>query len=268
MRLRWFGGAGASGALMFLAALVALHLLRTDLSPVADYVSDYANGPYGGLFTSTAIVHGAGNLTMAYGLWHAVARSRAGRWGVVLLAVAALGMVVGGAFPTDPPGATSTTVGLIHRVAATVAFPVELVAVGVLVEVFRLRPQWREHARWTRAASVLAAVSLAWFVGALAFGWAPGLPERVTLGVFLGWELATGVRLLSVGRPAARRLESSWPTRSSGQARARLPRTGPGSVHGRTRPQSSPCTWVRLDATHETERQGTGVQSDDVSTYR
>lgn len=197
--LRWLGGAGAGGASAFLAALVALHLLRAaDLSPVADYVSDYANGPYGGLFTISAIVHGAGNLAMAAGLWLAFKGSRPGRWGVGLFGLAALGMLVAGVFPTDASGAPSTLVGAIHRGAADVAFTVELIAVALLARAFRDRRGWKAHARLTRVVGVLAAASLAWLVAALAVGWPPGLPERATLAVFLAWELTTGLRLLSV----------------------------------------------------------------------
>lgn len=200
-RLRWLGAVGTAGALAFLSALVALHLLGTGLSPVADFVSDYANSPYGGLFATTAIVHAVGNLTMSVGLWLAFGNSRAGRWGVGLLAVASMGMLIAGAFPTDAPGAAQTVAGTIHRGAVTISFPLELVALVVLAAALR-SALWRTHATFTRILSVLAAAALAWFATALAVGWPPGLPERATLAVFLVWELGTGIRLLV--RPSPR----------------------------------------------------------------
>jgi hypothetical membrane protein len=221
-RLRWLGGAGVGGGLAFLGTLVVLHLLRADLDPVANYVSDYANGPHGGLFTVSTITHGAGNLAVAAALWVVFAGSRSGRWGAALLAVSALGMLVVGMFPTDAPGASPTTVGTVHQGAATIAFPVELVAVVLLTPALRVRLSWRVHAQLTRVVSVLAAASLVWLVAAQAAGWPQGLPERATLAVFLAWEVATGLRLL-IAPPAAR--VSGGPS----SRRAPRERTPPGS---------------------------------------
>lgn len=184
-RVRRLGAAGAAGALAFLGVQVAMHLLRADLSPIRDYVSDYANGPYGSLFAASALVHGAGNLALAVGLWLAFADTRAGRWGVGLFAVAALGMLVGGAFPTDPAGVSPTTVGMIHRIAASASFLLELVALLLLTAALRGYPAWRSHRSLTRSSSIAAAIALGWLVAAIAAGWPPGLPERVTLAVFL-----------------------------------------------------------------------------------
>lgn len=194
------GAAGAAGALAFLATLVSLHLLDPGIRVVADYVSDYANGPYGGLFATSVVVHGAGNLAMAAGLWRALGDTRAARQGAVLLGLAAVGLVAGGVFPTDPPESPATWVGVVHRTAASTSFAVELLALVVLVPAFRDRPLWRGHALLTRVLSIPAGLALAWLVVAIAKGWPPGLPERLALAIFLAWELWTGLRL-SVSRP-------------------------------------------------------------------
>lgn len=195
-RVRVLGAAAASGAAVFLAALVGLHLLRPDLSTVRDFVSDYANGPYGTLFIVAGLLHGLGNLALTVGLLYTAGETRAGRWGVALLAVSSVGLLTGAAFPTDPPGAPTTTVGLIHRTSAYLSFPVELVALTLFAIVFADRLAWRTHARLTRVTCLLAAVALVWLVVVLSAGGPPGVPERGALAAFLVWELGTGLRLL------------------------------------------------------------------------
>lgn len=199
-RVRALGAVAASGAAAFLGALVALHVLRSDLSPVADFVSDYANGAYGSLFVATGLLHGVGNLALTAGLLYAVGRTRVGRWGVALLAVSSVGLLVGAAFPTDPPGVPATTVGLIHRTSAYLSFPVELVALALFTRVFADRLAWRTHARLTRLTCLLAGAALIWLVVVLSIGGPPGVAERGALAAFLVWELGTGLRLLI--RPA------------------------------------------------------------------
>lgn len=121
---------------------------------------------------------------------------RLGRWGVALFGVSSLGLLVGAVFPTDPPAAAATTVGLVHRTAAYVSFPVELLALMMFARVFADGMGWRRHADWTRVVCLFAATSLGWLVAALVAGWPPGLAERAAIGGFLMWELGTGVRLL------------------------------------------------------------------------
>lgn len=209
-----------------------MHLLRADLSPVADFVSDYANGPYRRLFATSAIVHGVGNLAIAAGLWLVFEGSPSGRWGVGLFGLAALGMVVAGAFPTDAPGASTTVAGATHRGAATVSFVAELVALVLLAPAVRDRLGWRAHAWLTRVLAVLAAYALAWLAAAIAAGWPPGLPERAALVVFLVWELATGLRLLVAPAAARRRARPAARQRVEAPTR-RGRRQGPFGPSGR-----------------------------------
>lgn len=65
---RWGGLAGAVGVLAFLGVVTLLHVVRTDLSPLGDLVSEYANGRSSGLFTLGVLAHGAGNLGISGGL--------------------------------------------------------------------------------------------------------------------------------------------------------------------------------------------------------
>ena len=190
------GTVGLVGVLVFWAGQAALHALRTDLSVVNDYVSDYANGPGGSLFTVSTLVHGVGNLAIAAGLGYALGRrNRAARAGVLLFALAAIGLLVAATFPTDSAVAPLTVTGLVHRVAATESFAVELAALALLALAFRADSAWRDYLNLSLALTVVAAIMLAWLLVAIGVGWPPGLPERAALLAFTVWELTTAVLL-------------------------------------------------------------------------
>lgn len=194
--VRSAGIVGVAGAGLFLVALIALHILRPDLGIASDYVSDYANGPYGGLFAAALYAHGLGNLALATGLALEMAPSRRGVTGSILLAVAAVGIVVAATFPTDPAGAVQTMVGRIHGAAATGAFPVEVVALILLGGAFRVRARWSSWRRATWQLAGIAGLALVWLEAAILLGGAPGIPERAALVTLAVWELAASIHLV------------------------------------------------------------------------
>lgn len=196
---RGCGTVGLIGVVVFWGGQAALHVLRTDLRVVNDYVSDYANGAWGPLITVATLVHGVGNLAIAAGLGYALARDRTARAGVLLFAVAALGLFVAALFPTDPAGAAQTITGLVHRVAATGSFAVELAALALLGLAFRADAVWKSYFRLSLGLTVVAAVMLAWLQVTILVGWPPGLAERAALLTFTVWEFTTAALL---ARPA------------------------------------------------------------------
>lgn len=201
--IRRAGIVGVIGVLVFWTTQVALHVLRSELSVVYDYVSDYANGPWGSLFTVGTMVHGIGNMATAVGLSYALAHVRAvhaARAGVVLFVVATLGLFVAAIVPTDPADAPQTVTGLVHRSAAFGSFAVEFVALVLLAVAFRSDAAWRRYFRVSLAITVTAGITLAWLLLAINLEWPPGLPERSALVAFTGWEFATAVLLVQTSR--------------------------------------------------------------------
>ena len=217
------GTVGLIGVLVFWAGQAALHALRTDLSVVNDYVSDYANGAWGPVFTVATLLHGVGNLAIAAGLGNALGRGRVTRFGVSLFAVAALGLIVAALFPTDPADAPQTVTGLVHRVTAMGSFAVELVALALLGLAFRAHPAWRNYLRLSMALTLIAALMLAWLLLAVVADWPPGLPERAALLTFTVWEF-TAAALLT--RPAQRAPNRGRPAVATFAAEGR-PSTAP-----------------------------------------
>lgn len=200
------GLAGAAAALLFAGALVALHWLRPDISIVDNYVSEFANGPYGALFSVPSFVHGIGNLAIAAGLWTALAGAPLGRLGAVLFGLSAIGILVAALFSADASGAPPTLSGQVHLMAAFSSFAVEGVALLLFVRSFARLPSWRGFAATTGALMAVGSAALVLLLVFRAAGQPPGIAERVALVAFLGWEFLASVR---IWRQARRRVPSA-----------------------------------------------------------
>lgn len=192
------------GVLVFWATVLPLHVVQSGLSPVDDFVSDYANGRAGWLFTVGTLVHGAGNVAIAAGLARELRPAPAARLGVAGFALAAVGLIVAGIFRTDPPGAPSTTFGAVHGLATNISFGIEIVALLLLAWGFRQDAGWRDYLGLSVALTLLATSATLWLVIALRTEVMTGLAERVALASFTVWEFTTGLRLARHPRSAKR----------------------------------------------------------------
>jgi len=85
----------------FLALLVLIHVVRPDVSPNWQTTSEYARGGLGWLMVVAFLLSAVGYGALAAAV---LARRRRvlARNGAVILAIAAVGTVVGGVFVTDP----------------------------------------------------------------------------------------------------------------------------------------------------------------------
>jgi Protein of unknown function (DUF998) len=110
--------AAAATAVFYLVVLAVLHVLRTDVDPATDPVSDYAVGDYGMLEVFAMLAVGLGALALTAALHQTPRRSMVG---LVLLAVFGLAKVAQAFFPIDV-GDETTTSGSIHSVLGTMAF--------------------------------------------------------------------------------------------------------------------------------------------------
>lgn len=189
------GLGGVAGALLFLPTFVSLHWLDPNVSVLRNYVSDYANGSYGRLFQASLLAHGLGNLAIAGGL-SIVVSSRLGKWAAGLFGLASIGILVTGAFATDPEGVPRTIAGTIHLVAAFAAFPIETLALLLFAYAFRQLPSWTDFVTTTVVVALLSVLSLTWLLFAISAALAPGPPERISFLTLMAWEIAVGARLM------------------------------------------------------------------------
>jgi Protein of unknown function (DUF998) len=94
-----------------------LHLLRTDLPPVAHRLSEYANGPYGWVMALAFAALGCGLIALGVSLWSA---RQSGPLAWIIPATAFLaggGAIVSGMFRTE----ISATSELVHSSASGLA---------------------------------------------------------------------------------------------------------------------------------------------------
>ena len=175
--------------------LAVLHVVRPELSPVRDRLSEYANGSYGSIMTASFVTLGAGTIVLGLAM---LSTGRTTGWSRVVpvaVIVAGCGLIVSGVFPTDPTGAP-TTAERIHSLASGSA-SLALIAAAVV----SARGALARHPGRPRGPAVVLA-GLALGLGAISpvlhgSRWT-GLSQRtlwLTLTIWLlvtAWQLRSG----------------------------------------------------------------------------
>lgn len=192
-----------SSVVCYAGAILALHLLRTDLDPGYRYLSEYAVGPYGALMTSTFFVLSAGSLALAIGLWRSVSSKLRFLPGLLFWLVWACGVCLAGVFTSDLQGAPHTRIGQIHDRMGMIAFPGASVAMALILVPLRWEEKW--SSMW-RGAILLAVVAIVSFLALDNFGRANlgGLDQRIFLSATLVWMWILGRKMLMLSKRASR----------------------------------------------------------------
>ena len=177
--------------------LVVLHIVRADLSPQSDRISQYANGPYGSVMTAVFLALGFGVVALGLGLAMTRGVTRVSVVVVLALVGAGAGLVVSGLYATDPAGAP-TTAERVHSLASGAA-SVALISAAVVWSVLRRhrrpRPALGPAAALACAAVVLGVVSILLHDTV----WA-GLGQRLLWLTLMAWLLLTAWQLDGGGR--------------------------------------------------------------------
>lgn len=195
----WCALASSVGVLYFIMAVVILHSLRPDLNPVTHAVSNYAVGPFGLLMTSAFFMLALSEFALAQGLVRGLAHSRRAIVSVVLLNLAAVGLVVTGLFHSDvnvprPPASASA---LVHWTGAGISF------LSLMISIFLLSGCFKDDARWQsiyRLSYVWGAgivLALAAY-GALAIIDWTGIGERIYIATSILWLLFASLKLRTI----------------------------------------------------------------------
>jgi hypothetical protein len=203
-----------ASATAFAVLLVALHFVKPELDPSWHFISEYAIGDYGWMMVLAFI-----SLSVSYvGLFVAVRsqlRTVAGRIGLALLLVSALGLAVAAAFTTDPvtvsPDAV-TTEGRIHNLGGTLGFAMPFATALVGWKLAR-HPAWSSARRPVLLATGLAlvafVVSFAWLGvvvaqsgGTFGPGVPAGWPGRFEILAYSAWVMVVARQAVRVaGEP-------------------------------------------------------------------
>jgi hypothetical protein len=201
--------AGLSGNFCFAVAVLTLHLLQPELSPLNYAVSYYAHGAQGWLFSAGLLVWGIGSAALLLGLARTLSiqdRIRTGDAGLLALALWSAGVLATGLFSADPPGQWDkplSTTGLIHENAARVSFVALPIAALLLSHGLRRAPEWRRTVGVLYLFAVMILLSLIVFFASLlplSDSLSPpilfGLTERLLLVAYGAWLCAAAIGLL------------------------------------------------------------------------
>jgi hypothetical protein len=179
--VRWMSLCGVAGLATFVAIVLALHGLRSDLNPAQHTISEYSWGRDGWLMRGAFAALGLGVLTTAADLRLRFAFSPWWRGGIVLLVGTALGLFLDAAYNTDHPGLAETAGGRMHGIGmllVSLTLPAACVVLGsALLHV----PGARWRARWIQVLGTVQVIAI------LGFEFSPtvsrGLVERMAVAL-------------------------------------------------------------------------------------
>jgi Protein of unknown function (DUF998) len=201
----WLAYACLSGNGCFVVAVLALHLLQPELSPLNEAVSYYVHGAQGWLFTAGLLAWGVGSAALLWGFARTI-RIRAGIAGLLGLAVWSAGVLASGLFRADLReqwNNSPSVAGLIHENAARVSFIALPIAALLLSHGLRRAPEWRRTSSVLYLLALMIIVSLIVFFASLlpiSDSLSPpilfGLTERMLLAVYATWLCAAAIGLL------------------------------------------------------------------------
>jgi hypothetical protein len=198
-----------AGAATFALLLAALHFIKPELDPSWHFISEYAIGEYGWIMVLAFL-----SLALAYASLLVAIRSQlrtiAGRIGLALLLLSALGLTIAAIFTTDPITVSEnavTTEGTLHNLGGTLGLAMPFAAVLIGWRLAR-NPAWSSARRpllWATGlalvAFVVSFVSLSVMVSRSGGEFGPdvlvGWPNRIEIVAYSVW-------LMVVARQAIR----------------------------------------------------------------
>ncbi len=182
------------GVAVAFVGVMVMHAVRSDVDPIRDVMSHYANGSRGPVMSVVFYAFGAVALALALRLRFAIDHHGVRRGFPVLLALAGVALIAAGVFEVDRPLAPQTLQETIHSNAAVAAFVMLIVAMLLFSSACWGDDRWWS-VRWLSLGLAVAAALAA--VGTQLAGgstWS-GAVQRVLAGAVLGWFLLVAVHV-------------------------------------------------------------------------
>jgi hypothetical protein len=197
-----------AAAALHLVLLGTLHLIKPGLDPSWRMISEYAIGDYGWLM-SIAFLSMAVSFVALFTSLRPQLRTRAGRIGLGLLLVSAVGLTIAGLFTTDPITASPesmTTSGQLHQLGGTIGISMPFAVTLVTLSLAR-NPRWsssRSSLLWTAAlvwvALIVFFVTLGAGLSATGGKFGPdvpiGWPNRLLVVAYSVWLMTVSWRAM------------------------------------------------------------------------
>ncbi len=188
--------AGMAGPLVLAVTDITAAFTNSDYSLVRDSISSLALTRLGWLQTIGFLAIGLLVEIFVAGLLFNIKRARGFHISIGLLVFFGFGLLLIGAFRTDPVGGPDTIEGTIHGLTATGVFWLFPVAVLAIVPSLRNDPNWKNIFIYTIVAGILALI-LVIVIGVLQddVSWF-GLLERILVANMIIWVEVAAIKLL------------------------------------------------------------------------
>jgi len=188
--------AGIAGPIVLGVTDIAASFTNPNYSLARDSISSLALTHIGWLQTIGFLAIGLLVEIFVAGLLFNIKRVRGFHFSISLLVFFGFGLLLIGAFHTDPVGASRTIEGIIHSLAAYTVFWLFPIAVLLIAPSLRNDINWKKLFIYT---IVTGALALALVIGLLCLpdqvSWF-GLYERVLVANMIVWVEVTAIRLL------------------------------------------------------------------------
>jgi hypothetical protein len=170
------------------AAMVLLHAVRTDLDPVRQVMSEYANGRFGWFMTAAFYAMGFACVALALRLGRAIVRRAMSVVVRVLLALGGFGLILAGIFEVERPAVPDTIEEVIHSDATLTAFTLIIAAMLLFAVLCRWDARWHDFRGGATVLAIIAAAAGAFSPFAGQTTWS-GLAQRVLGATVVAWLL-------------------------------------------------------------------------------
>jgi hypothetical protein len=197
--------AGMAGPVVLIIAEAVAASSAEHYNIIRDSMSSLALTPMGYVQTIGFLTIGLLVEVFTAGLLFSVRASRGFHLGIICFVFIGFGMLLIGAFHTDPVGAPDTVEGTIHSAAASLVFWLFPVVSLLMALSFRRDLHWQDFFKYTLVTSGLALVlvvivavleeSTSWF----------GLAERICVANMIIWVEVVAIRLFSLSLALASR---------------------------------------------------------------
>jgi hypothetical protein len=188
--------AGIAGPLVLIALDTAAAIAQPGYNLIRDSISSLALTSMGWIQTIGFLVIGLMIEIFTAGLFLNVHRRRGFGLGIFLLACFGFGLLMIGAFHTDPVGAPATVNGIIHLIATYSVLGFFPLTLELLLPSIRKDPQWHGTYNYTVVTGILALLlSLSKIFLSDHTSWF-GLYERITVANAICWVEVTAIWLL------------------------------------------------------------------------
>jgi MFS family permease len=188
--------AGISIPLLMLSTEFVLIYFNPEYNPIIESISALGLKPLGWVQSLSFLIIGLLIEVFTFGLYFGIRRRRGFGISVTLLALFGFGLLLIGAFRTQPPGSPPTVEGVIHSATARFIFALFPIASFSIAPSLRADRRWRALSIYTvTAGAVGSMLIICWIYLSSRINWF-GLCERLLVANAVIWLEVTSINLL------------------------------------------------------------------------